>query len=54
MSDARERYELPGEMRPMAEASFEQACRGFEKFPVGAQATAGPIAARGAAVRGIE
>jgi phasin len=49
--DGRERYELPKEMRSMAEASFEQARKGFEKFLAGAQATAGSIEAREATVR---
>ena len=52
MSDnGRERYELPKEMRSMAEASFEQARKGFEKFLAGAQATAGSIEAHEATVR---
>jgi hypothetical protein len=37
-------------MRSIAEASFEQDHQGLEKFLAGAQATAGSIAARGAAV----
>jgi hypothetical protein len=44
-------YERPRKMRSMAEASFAQARRGFEKFLAGAQATAGPVAARAATVR---
>ena len=36
-----------GKMRSMAEASFEQGCRGFEKFLAGPHATAGQISARG-------
>jgi len=35
----------------MADASFEQARKGFEKFLAGAQATAGTIEERGATVR---
>jgi hypothetical protein len=35
--DAREPFEIPKEMRSMAEASFEQARKAFEKF-VGAAA----------------
>jgi phasin len=49
--DGRGRYELPKEMRSMAEASFEQARKGFEKFLAGAQATAGSIEAHEATVR---
>ena len=48
--DGRDRFELPREMRSMAEASFEQARKGFEKFLAGAQETAGTIEARGATV----
>src|ERR1700755_224431 len=52
MSDQmRERFEIPKEMRSMAEASFEQARRTFEKFLEGAQATAGSIEERGASMR---
>ena len=49
--DGRDRFEIPKEMRSMAEASFEQARKTFEKFLAGAQATAGTIEERGAAVR---
>ncbi len=49
--DGRERFEIPKEMRSMAEASFEQARKAFEKFLAGAQATAGSIEERGATVR---
>jgi len=49
--DGRERFEIPKEMRSMAEASFEQARKTFEKFLAGAQATAGSIEERGATVR---
>jgi phasin len=45
------RFEIPKEMRSMAEASFEQARKTFEKFLEGAQATAGSIEERGATVR---
>jgi phasin len=43
--------EIPKEMRSMADASFEQARKAFEKFLAGAQATAGTIDERGATVR---
>src|SRR6516165_8868 len=52
MSDeARDRFEMPKEMRSMAEASVEQARKTFEKFLESAQATAGSIEERGATVR---
>lgn len=47
----RESFEIPKEMRSMAEASFEQARRTFEKFLENAQATAGSIEERNATVR---
>ena len=46
-----DRFEIPKEMRSMAEASFDQARQAFEKFVTGAQQTAGAIEERGAAVR---
>ena len=46
-----DRFEIPKEMRSMAEASFEQARKGCEKFLTGAQATAGSIAERSETVR---
>src|SRR5436305_13184337 len=49
--DGRERFEIPKEMRSMAEASFEQARKAFEKFVSTAQQTAGTIEERGATVR---
>jgi phasin len=49
--EGRERFEIPKEMRSMAEASFDQARTAFEKFLTGAQATAGSIEDRGATVR---
>jgi phasin len=49
--DGRSGFEIPKEMRSMAEASFNQAREGFEKFLAGAQATAGSIEERGATVR---
>ena len=52
MSDAaRDRFEIPKEVRSMAEASFDQARKTFEKFVAGAQATAGSLEERGATVR---
>jgi phasin len=47
----RDRFELPKEMRSMAEASFDQARTAFEKFLASAQQTAGSIEERGATVR---
>ena len=47
----RERFEIPKEMRSMAEASFEQARKAFESFLATAQQTAGSIEERGATVR---
>jgi phasin len=47
----RERFEIPNEMRSMAEASFDQARKAFEKFLAAAQQTAGSIEERGATVR---
>jgi phasin len=52
MSDnLRDRFEIPGEIRSMAEANFDQARKAFEKFLTGAQATAGSLEERGATVR---
>jgi len=52
MSDeARDRFEIPKEMRQMAEASVEQARKAFDKFMTNAQATAGTIEERRATVR---
>jgi phasin len=52
MSDqGRDPFEIPKEMRSMAEASVEQARKAFEKFLTSAQATAGSIEERGATVR---
>jgi phasin len=45
------RFEIPKEMRSMAEASFDQARKAFEKFVTTAQATAGSMEERGATVR---
>ena len=49
--EARDRFEIPEEMRSMAEASFEQARKAFEKFVTAAQATAGTIEERNATAR---
>jgi phasin len=49
--DARDRFEIPKEMRSMAEASFEQARKTFEKFVASAQAAAGSLEERNASVR---
>ena len=51
MSDEGHRFEIPKEMRAMAEASFDQARKAFEKFIASAQATAGSLEERGATVR---
>ena len=45
------RFEIPKEMRSMAEASFNQARQTFEKFLSGALATVGSLEERGATVR---
>jgi phasin len=45
------RFEIPKEMRSMAEASFEQARKTFEKFLDSAKATAGSIEERNATMR---
>src|SRR3984885_5768147 len=44
-------FEIPKEMRSMAEASVDQARQAFEKFVATAQQTAGSIEERGASVR---
>jgi phasin len=49
--EGRDRFEIPKEMRSMAEASFDQARKAFEKFLSSAHATAGSIEERGATVR---
>jgi phasin len=52
MSDeVRDRFEIPKEMRSMAEASLEQARKTFEKFLANAEAAAGSIEEHGATVR---
>src|ERR1700737_1948948 len=40
------RFEIPKEMRTMAEASFDQARKAFDKFLAGAQQTAGTLEER--------
>jgi phasin len=49
--EVRDRFEIPKEMRSMAEASFDQARQAFEKFLATAQQTAGSIEERGETVR---
>jgi phasin len=52
MSDqAQNRFEIPPEMRSMAEASFRQARETFEKLLAGAQAAAGSLEQRQDAAR---
>jgi phasin len=46
-----DRFEIPKEMRSMAEASFEQARKTFENFLASAQQTAAKIEGQGATVR---
>lgn len=50
-NDGRDHFEIPKEMRSMAEANFEQARKAFEQFVANAQATAGQIEERNASVR---
>jgi phasin len=50
-NDARDRFEIPKDVRSMAEASFEQARKTFEKFLASAQETAGTMEERSATVR---
>ena len=49
--EGRDRFEIPKEMRSMAEASFDQARRTFEQFLAGAQQTAATIEDRSQTVR---
>jgi phasin len=49
--NAHDRFEIPNEMRSMADASFGQARQAFEKFLAGAQTTANSIEEHGATVR---
>jgi phasin len=51
MMDGTDRFEIPKEMRSMAEASFDQARNAFENFLAGAQQTAARIEDQGATVR---
>ena len=44
-------FEIPKDMRSMADASFDQARKTFEKFLAGAHATAGSLEERGDTVR---
>jgi phasin len=45
------RFEIPKDVRAMAESSFDQARKAFDKFLSTAQATAGTLEERGATVR---
>jgi phasin len=49
--EGRDRFEIPKEMRSMAEASFEQARKAFEGFLSSAQQTASSIEGKGDTVR---
>jgi phasin len=49
--DGTNRFEIPKEMRSMAEAGFEQARKTFEGLLAGAQQTAAKIEDQGATVR---
>ena len=49
--EKRDPFEIPKEMRSMAEASFDQARKTFEKFLTSAQASAGTFEERGATAR---
>ena len=49
--NGQDRFEIPKEMRSIAEASFDQARKAFEKFLAGAQTTAGTLEERSATVR---
>ena len=49
--DGRDRFEIPKDMRAMAEAGFEQARTTFEKFVASAQAAAGSVEERSATAR---
>lgn len=51
MSEDGRGFEIPKDVKSMAEAGFEQARRTFEKFLDSAQATAGSLEERGASVR---
>jgi phasin len=45
------KFEIPKDMRSMAEASFDQARKAFEQFVASAQTTAGKLEARNETVR---
>ena len=49
--DVTDRFEIPKEMRSMAEASFDQARKTFENFLASAHQTAARIEGQGATVR---
>ena len=49
--EVRDRFEIPKEMRSMAEASFDQARKAFDNFVASAQQTAATLEGRGATVR---
>jgi hypothetical protein len=49
--EIRDRFEIPKEMRSMAQASFDQARKTFEKILANAETAAGSIEERGATVR---
>jgi phasin len=49
--ETHDRFEVPKDMRSMAEASVEQARKTFERFLDSAQTTAGTLEERGATVR---
>ena len=49
--DGQNRFEIPKDMRAMAEASFEQARKTFEKFVASAQAATGTIEERNTTAR---
>jgi phasin len=49
--DGRSGFEIPKEMRSMAEASFDQARKAFESFLGSAQQTASSLEGKGATVR---
>jgi phasin len=49
--EMREQFEIPNNMRSMAEASVDQARKTFERFLEGAQTAAGTLEERGETVR---
>ncbi len=51
MADGNDRFEIPKEMRSMAEANFEQARKAFEGFLASAHQTASSFAGTGEAAR---